>query len=377
MRKVAVVGGGIVGMAAAYQAACHGLEVTVHEAGLDGQATAAGAGIVAPSSFDSPELVPLVRAAAEFSGVLRERLAADGEPDTGYEVTGGLHVAFDDGELARLDQVLETAVSRQNDGFPGVGDAELVDGDAARRLFPALSLDVVAAVHVPGSGRMDGRRLRAALERAAVRRGGRTAPAATLERDGDAVVIRCGGVITRPDAVILAAGGWSGALAEAAGVELPLHRQRGQIVHLGLPGVATRAWPIILGFFSHYLITFPDNRVVAGATHEDEAGDDARVTAHGVREVLNDALRLAPGLADAVLLEARAGFRPCLPDDLPAIGAAPGTSNLFVATGHGSYGLQLGPHSGAVAADLAAGTAAPALIEPFDPGRFAGAGHGR
>jgi D-amino-acid dehydrogenase len=125
----------------------------------------------------------------------------------------------------------------------------------------------------------------------------------------------------------------------------------------------------VLGFHSHYLLTFPPDRVVAGATHEC-AGTDERVTAGGVTEVLGDALRLAPGLADATFAEARVGFRPVMPDDTPVLGRAPGIENLLIATGHGSYGLQLGPFSGAMVADMALGRDVAIDLAAFDPGRF-------
>src|SRR5262249_11330604 len=164
-------------------------------------------------------------------------------------------------------------------------------------------------------------------------------------------------------------GAWSGALAASVGVELPVWHQRGQIAHLALPGQDTAAWPIVLGFHSYYLLAFPHDRIVAGATRE-RAGVDERVTAGGAKEVLDEALRVAPGLADATLVEIRVGFRPYMPDETPALGRAPGLENLLIATGHGGYGLQLGPYSGALVADMALGHDVPLDLAPYDPGRF-------
>jgi D-amino-acid dehydrogenase len=182
-------------------------------------------------------------------------------------------------------------------------------------------------------------------------------------------------------AAILAGGAWSGALAETlgvgVGVRLPVFPQRGQILHLQLPGRETAHWPIVVGFHSHYILTFPRDRVVAGATRESNSGFDARMTAGGVREALDEALRVAPGLADATLQEVRVGLRPASPDGLPLLGRIPGCERLYVATGHGASGLQLGPYSGALVADLALGqSSAPDLgadvdLAPFAPERFA------
>src|SRR5262249_30270780 len=84
-------------------------------------------------------------------------------------------------------------------------------------------------------------------------------------------------------AVLLAGGAWSAAIADQLGLLVPVYPQRGQILHLELPETDTTRWPIVVGFHSHYLLTFPTSRVVAGATPEDTAGFHHRMTAGGVR----------------------------------------------------------------------------------------------
>jgi len=95
------------------------------------------------------------------------------------------------------------------------------------------------------------------------------------------------------------------------------------------------------------------------------------MTAGGVHEALSEALRLAPGLAPATLREVRIGLRPASPDHLPILGAAPGLANVYLATGHGPSGLQLGAYSGTVVADLARGEAVDIDLSPFALERFA------
>jgi D-amino-acid dehydrogenase len=125
-----------------------------------------------------------------------------------------------------------------------------------------------------------------------------------------------------------------------------------------------------MGFHLHYLLTFAPHRIVAGATRESDAGYDPRATAAGVAEALGEALRLAPGLAAATLHEIRVGLRPASPDGLPILGRAPAHPNVVIATGHGANGLQLGPYSGLLAADLLLGHAPPLDLAPYAPGRF-------
>lgn len=103
MNQIVVIGGGVVGMSAAYQAARAGASVSVVDRGDDGQATAAGAGIIAPGTSlrDLPAFLPLATPAVRFYPKLIAQLAEDGETETGYEVCGALHVATDAAARAR------------------------------------------------------------------------------------------------------------------------------------------------------------------------------------------------------------------------------------------------------------------------------------
>jgi len=372
--RVVVVGGGLVGSSAAYHAVRRGAEAVLVDRRDQGQATAAGAGILSPGSGfqgSDADLLRLAAVAASWYPELLERLAEDGEVDTGYEVVGALHVATNEQEVGRLDDLLAELHRRKLEGFSHIGDPAIVDDRTARARFPALG-PVRGAVHVPGAARVDGRLLRDSLQRALRHRGGAImhGSAALLVDRQRAIGISVDGRTVSADAVIVAGGAWSGALADDLGVSVPVAPQRGQIAHLELPGVPTGEWPIVTGFHTHYLLTFPPNRVVAGATREHGAGYDHRVTAAGMHEVLGEALRLAPGLGAATVLEVRIGFRPAIPDGKPVLGRSPGIENLYFATGHGPYGLQVGPWSGAAVADLALGTPPPLDLGPFAVARF-------
>jgi D-amino-acid dehydrogenase len=365
-----------VGASAAYRVACQGGEAILVDRQDQGQATAACAGIISPGTgFKDADaaLLDLVRVAVAWYPQLLELLTSDGELLTGYQVVGALHVATTEQEQDRLDDVLGELLRRRGRGFSHVGDAEIVDARTARAGFPALG-PVRAAIHVPGAARVDGRLLRDALHRALRRRGGTTlqGSAELLLDDGRqrAAGVAVGGRTVPADAVIVAGGAWSASVADSLGVSLPVAPQRGQIAHLALPGVATGAWPIVLGFHSHYLLAFPPNRVVAGATREHGARYDHRVTAAGMHEVLGETLRVAPGLAPATVQEIRVGFRPASPDGKPVLGPAPGIRDLYFASGHGPYGLQVGPWSGAAVADLALGGPVRLDLGPFAADRF-------
>lgn len=375
MAEVIVIGGGVVGQSAAYQLARDGVAVTLIDRADVGQATAAGAGIISPGTgaLGAGPLLPLASAAVAFYPELLAHLAEDGETDTGFAICGGLFVATNEEEAALLPERFRAIEERRAAGLRNIGEIAMLDGREARRLFPPLA-NIPGAIHLSEVGRVSGRLLRDALRRAAVRRGATLmeGSAEIVHRGGRATGVRVAGREIAADAVIVAGGAWTNGLGEALGVMVPISPQRGQILHLDLPGVVTTKWPVILGFHSHYLLAFPESRVVAGATREHDSGYDPRMTAGGVHEALGEALRVAPGLAGATLHEVRIGLRPASPDGLPILGALPGLDNVFIATGHGPSGLQLGPQSGAMIAGMVQGRAAPIDLAAFATTRFAG-----
>jgi len=373
MSDVVVIGGGVVGAGAAYRLAREGVSVTLVDRADDGQATAAGAGIISPGTSYKPPAAffPLAFKSVDYYETLLAELAEDGVPDTGYEVTGLLHVAVSDQEAARLPELFALFSDRLAAGVRNIGEVRLISGDEAQQLFPALG-PVVRAIYTSGAARLDGRRLRDALVAGAASHGARVVRgSASLRMEhGRAEAVEVNGERIASGAVVLAGGAWSPELVTALPVRLSVYPQRGQIAHLELPQAHTSSWPVVVGFHSHYMLTFPENRVVAGATREDASGFDYRLTAGGVHETLSEALRIAPGLASATVREIRIGLRPASPDGLPILGKLPEIENVYAATGHGASGLQLGPYSGALVAALIQRRRVDLDVTPYLPDRF-------
>jgi D-amino-acid dehydrogenase len=134
-----------------------------------------------------------------------------------------------------------------------------------------------------------------------------------------------------------------------------------------MPGADTHSWPVILPPEDPYLLGFPGGRVVFGATRE-SAGFDYRATVGGVGGMLAAAAEIAPGLAEATLLEIRIGFRPATADGRLLLGRV--ADGVIVAAGNGPEGLTAGPWTGRAAAALALGQQPATDITPFDPARF-------
>ncbi|HEX5119151.1 MAG TPA: FAD-dependent oxidoreductase [Pseudonocardiaceae bacterium] len=355
--RVIVVGAGVAGASVAHHLSRAGVATVLVDQDLPGQATAAGAGIVCPwsSRVTDPEFEKLADAAADYYPALADELG-----EIGYRRVGALRLVSDDSVLP--------AVTARCAGSTLAGSPTLLDPDEARKLFPPLR-DDMAAVHIPGGARVDGRLLRDALRRSAGDHGAALVfGAAKLVADGSRVVgVDVDGQRISGDVVVVAAGAWTTALLAPIGVDVAVAPQRGQITHLVLTGVDTSAWPVVLPPSSHYLLAFDGGRIVVGATRETGAGFDYRVTAAGQAEVLTEALSVAPGLGAASLLETRIGFRPAGPDRLPLLGRVPGVDGLVVLTGLGPSGLMLGPLAGKVAASLALGETPEIDVAPFDP----------
>ena len=343
-QQVVIVGAGIAGASVAFGLARRGCAATVVDADRPGQATAAGAGIVAP--WDTPRTGPyydLYAAGAAFYPSLIAALVDAGVSNADYAVTGSLVV---NGDRAELDAVEARIRGRLAAAGPAAGRAERLSNADARRLFPPLSPDL-AAVLMTGGARVDGRKLRDALLATAERLGvRRVTGTATLARDGGGrVTVAVDRRPLRADAVVVAGGSWAdGLLAEAGCPPAAVVPQRGQITHLHLAGVDTAAWPAVMPLADHYLLPFANGRIVAGATREADAGFDPRVTAAGQLRVLADALAIAPGLADATLLETRVGLRPLPANGLPIVGDVGGGASVI--TGFGPAGLTMGPLAG-------------------------------
>lgn len=342
---VIVVGAGVIGCAIAYELAVRGAAVVVLDArGLGQGATRASAGILAPYiEGHSSALLRLGICSLDRYDAFVRRVAADSERAIEYRRTGTLQVARTDEEARQL--------ARQQQALAGLGTrADVVDGGEARRLEPALAQDIRGALRVQAHGYVRAGVLTEALAAAARARGARMS-VVRVERvraAGDGVAVTTADGDITADAVVLAAGSWSGDIVMAPLPPAPVRPVRGQLVELRLPQppVAHIVWGT-----DCYLVPWKDGRVLVGATVED-VGFDERVTVGGVRQLLESAAQLVPALGGAAFEGARAGLRPATSDELPIIGASTTMRGVFYATGHYRNGVLLAPLTASLVADL-------------------------
>ena len=182
--------------------------------------------------------------------------------------------------------------------------------------------------------------------------------------------------------VVLAAGPWSAPLAETAGLHLPLEPRKGQLTRLRLPRPDEQFLrrKIVDGSYllsvasgaagrqvSTVVETTWDGHVIVGSSRE-RCGFDPSVDEGLAAEVQQRAARLVPEVAGLAADATWVGFRPWLPDHLPAVGRS--RTGLWVAAGHEGAGVPLGPISGRLVAQALTGERLSVDIAPFDPDRF-------
>jgi D-amino-acid dehydrogenase len=168
MQEVIVIGAGILGASTAYHLTKTGVKVTIVDRKDAGQATDAAAGIICPwlSQRRNKAWYHLVKGGARYYPELVEQLKEDGEEDTSYKRVGAICLHTDREKLMNME---ERARKRREDA-PEIGEIQLLTQEETQKLFPPLSSEY-ASLYVSGGARVDGRKLRDALLRAAIKRG--------------------------------------------------------------------------------------------------------------------------------------------------------------------------------------------------------------
>ncbi|MFB7643240.1 NAD(P)/FAD-dependent oxidoreductase [Streptomyces sp. NPDC056084] len=374
---VIVVGAGIVGAACAHYAARAGLKVTVLDRGpVAGGTTGSGEGnLLVSDKAPGPEL-ELALQSAELWRELAEQLPRGVE----YEPKGGLVVASDEAALTAL----RTFAAAQEKA--GVTVRE-VPADRLPHLEPHLAPGLAGGVHYPQDAQVMPALAAARLLRAsgAELRPGQEVTGLLTGPGGAVRGVRTASGALHAPYVVNAAGTWGGELARLAGVLLPVLPRRGFVlVTEPLPRVvrhkvyaadyvadvasdsaALQTSPVVEGT--------PAGPVLIGASRE-RVGFDRTLSVPALRRLAAGATALFPVLAGVRVIRTYAGFRPYLPDHLPAIGADPRVPGLLHACGHEGAGIGLAPVTGRIIAECLVGGQPPLDISPFDPARFEAGG---
>ena len=366
MSDVVIVGGGIVGLACAYELANAGASVDLLEYGRTGmQATNAAAGMLAPlieSHGPGPMLDFGLRALKEYRALVEELVPTG--IDVELRINGILKVALTERDA---DELRARLAWQRTCGLT----IDWLDAATCKEVELRLGERVIGGVLSSDEGGINNQMLSLAVARAAAERGARlhtATPVTGFETDGGRIT----SVLSRDrrfagDRIVLAAGARSGRLAALLGVNVPVRPIRGQMVALG--GMQAPIRSIVWGP-DGYLVPRANGLVFAGATMED-VGFRRRTTKAAIRRLRAMAARLVPQLAAATAQFDWAGLRPGTPDALPIIGPVPGITNLIAATGHFRNGILLGPLTGRVVAGGIVRGDWGGVAGAFSPARFA------
>lgn len=411
--RVVIVGGGVIGLCAAYYALKRGFAVTVieREAAGGDNCSMGNAGMIVPSHFtplaapgmiskglrwmlnpESPFYVrprlnldlmrwgglfyrhSTARHVAASRELLRDlnlesrRLFAELAEDEDFGlVQRGLLM------LCKTQKGLDEEARVANEAHEIGLQAQVLDAAATARLDPAITMDVTGSVYFPQDSHLSPARFMASIRRRVLAAGGLVESGVTI----DAIETR-GGLVTavtgngrRFDGgkFVIAGGAWSADLLGSVGLKLPL--QAGKGYSLTLP--APPQLPQLCSIFAEakVAITPMDGSLRFGGTME-VGGLDLSIHPARVRGIVKSVPAYFPKFSqrDFEGVAPWAGLRPVSPDGIPYLGPVPGLPNLLAASGHAMMGLSLGPVSGRLVADLLAGDPPFRPIDALSPGRF-------
>lgn len=359
---VVVVGGGVIGLAAARELARRGAEVVLIERGETGaEASWAAAGMLAPQveADCADEFFALASASRDLYPAFARELEEESGIDIELDRTGTLYLAFteEDEEEAERRHAWQTRAGLQ---------VERLTAREVHELEPQVSARVRSALRFPLDGQVENRRLVAALALSLATRGvsvvTHTQVTAINVEDGRAVGVETARGTTRAaSAIVIACGAWSSlvprrevsSMRTGSDTTCPrIEPVRGQIL------CYAPAQPPLVRHVVYsprgYILPRRDGRLLAGTTTE-HAGFDKSLTDAGRLAITAHAQEIAPAVAGLTLQDAWAGLRPRAPDDWPVIGACRDVANLFYATGHYRNGILLAPLTGALVAGLILG----------------------
>jgi D-amino-acid dehydrogenase len=409
---IVVVGGGVVGVCAAYYLARRGFGVTLVEKGDIAAGSSYGnAGLIVPSHSiplaapgvlrqglrwmldpESPfyirprpsrdlvrwllrfrractedhvrRSIPIIRELSRASLDLYRELAALPGLEFGFRQDGVLAVFR---TAAGLEHGRHEAAVLEAAGIV----AKVVDGEGACVLEPALRRDIAGGVYFPDDAHVTPDRFVRGLARVAEGLGARlltgTEVLGFTKRGSGITVVETTRGDLAVDQVVLAAGAWSAGLARGLGLDLPLQAAKGYSITCERPPSGPHI-PLLLGETRAAVTPMGDTLRFAGTL--EMAGLDLTINRRRVAAIR----RAVPQyLAEEsyTVREIWRGLRPCSPDGLPYIGRPARYDNLIVATGHAMIGVSLGPVTGAVVAQLAARETPMLDLAPLRPERFA------
>jgi glycine/D-amino acid oxidase-like deaminating enzyme len=361
---VAVVGGGLVGVATAWGLAREGCRVVVLDEG--DRAVRASRGNFALVWVQSKGL-----GLAPYAGwTIRSSNAWEGfaqtlKEETGLDVCfqrpGGFHLSLSEREL----EVRATNLRRLHNQ-PGIADykTEIMDHAQVAKMLPDIGPEVVGGSFCPLDGHVNSLRLFRTLHTAIKARGVTYLPSHRVEnitREGGEFRLTTAHREIRTNRVALAAGNANMHLAPMVGLECPMRPERGQIV------VTERLRP----FLRHPVVTLrqTDEGTVMIGDSKEERTDPAGLTLGVSATEAERAVRMFPVLGSANVVRTWSAIRVMTQDGFPIYDESESHPGAFTVCCHSGVTLAAN-HALTIAPMIARGALDKSLVAPFSARRF-------
>lgn len=362
-----VVGGGIQGVAVAYQLATRGLRPLLVEQGYlaSGSTGRCAAGV--RQQWGTEMNVLLARASIKMFERMEEEL--DYPRGIEFKQRGYLILAYHE---RQWEQFLRNVALQRSLGVP----VEVLSPEGAREIVPYLNVEgVVGATFCPEDGHINPFRAVEAYAQAAVRLGAEiwtfTRVTGIAVEGGRVVAVHTTrGDISTP-VVVNTAGPWSDQVARMAGLEIPTYAQRHQI--LVTEPVGPVQGPMVISFFHGlYCQQTPHGSFIMGLGDPHEPRNlDCGATWRFLEEMAAVVTKMLPPLAELRVVRQWAGSYDMTPDAQPILGPAPEVEGYYYSVGFSGHGFMLAPMTGKLLAQLITGEEPDIAVDRLGPNRFA------
>lgn len=341
------MGGGVIGLSIALALKQKGMTARVLCRNFQEAASLSAAGMLAPQAegLSAGAMRDLCIQSRDLYPTWVKDLEAIGQCSTGYWASGILAPALNDPDSSPFNHDRK----------------QWADGSKMRTIQPTLSDEVKGGWWFPEDAQVDNRKLYLTLQ-AVVNVQNIPIQIATVTkfiRDDERItsLMTTDGEL-KAQHYVLATGAWSEEL-----LPIPVKPRKGQMLAVTMP--MDDGLPVKTVLFGEeiYLVPRQDGRLVIGATSED-VGFLSGNTPLGIMQLLQNATRLVPAIADWPVEEFWYGYRPVTPDDLPILGESQ-YRNLTYATGHGRNGILLTPMTGKLIADWITTQTSNSLLDAF------------
>ncbi|MBU8905741.1 glycine oxidase ThiO [Desertibacillus haloalkaliphilus] len=365
--RIVVLGGGIIGLATAFECQRRGYKVTILEkVTCGGQASGAAAGMLAPYSEieeDPDDFFRLCLASLKLYPKWQQEVKDIAKAEFEYTNSGSLHCVYHEADLLSLE-------SRQQWQGDFGAEADILQGEELYKREPELSKEIIAAMYYPEESHVFAPDYVKALEQACRNIGvqiyEQLEQVDVVNWEEEIHLVAKDGQSFTGDRLVICSGAWASELEGTFGLSIPVHPIRGQICAYDMPVGKVKH---ILYSSQGYLVPKGNGTLVNGAS-EDIAGFNTTVTERGIRRLTNWNKNVLPYLANEIPFHEWAGLRPATQDGYPLIGKLSTAPHVIFATGHYRNGILLSPVTAHIVADLLEGQRDRVPLQMFAPERF-------